>query len=303
MQKLCGRVAELLREHPILWLPYLSADLLAIGIWWLRGVTETGIIHWFRTSHSALAGGAAFPRDNYEVLNKALFAVAPIAVASVIAIVWLFVAAILATDAMVGSVGREQRPNFREMLADLAARWWRALLFALRLLLTFAVFAVGTVALSFYLLYLLHRRDLFTAHWLSTGLMLLSAGPVAWLVMPAAMRLIGGGAAVHASARTRNQGTILVILAVGIGIALGFILPKMEPWRLFNSQWEITAVSVFNSFVVNAPFAVFFVALAVLAGGLSLEGDGERGSRIRDFLRLLIPLHFGKSEEPPEVEG
>jgi hypothetical protein len=72
---------------------------------------------------------------------------------------------------------------------------------------------------------------------------------------------------------------------------------------MLNSRWEITALSVFNSVIANAPDALLFIALALLAAELSREGDSNNVSKIRELLPLLMPLHFGKSEEPPEVEG
>src|SRR4051812_24582450 len=130
MLRLCRGVAQLLRKHPILWLPYIAADLLAICLWRLRGVAERGIFHWFTTGRSALGGDIALPR--HDSMAKASLAYAPIAITTITAVVWLFVAALFATGAMVDSIEREQRPDARELLSGLAAHWRRILLFALR---------------------------------------------------------------------------------------------------------------------------------------------------------------------------
>jgi hypothetical protein len=55
-------------------------------------------------------------------------------------------------------------------------------------------------------------------------------------------------------------------------------------------------------FVADAPDAVLFIALTLLAAEFPREDDGEIGSKIRELLPHLMPLHFGKSEEPPQVE-
>jgi uncharacterized membrane protein len=198
MQKLCSRVAELLRKHPILWLPYIAADLLAICLWRLRGLAEKGIFHWFTTSHSVLGGDIALPRHDSATLARVSITYAPIGFATIIAVVSLFITALWATNDIVDSIEREQRPDAREILSKLAAQWRRILLFALRFLIT---------------------------------------------------------------------------------------------------------VGVFNSVVANAPDALLFIALALLAAEFSRENGGEEGSKILELLPLLMPLHFGKGGEPPQVEG
>ena len=105
------------------------------------------------------------------------------------------------------------------------------------------------------------------------------------------------------SAHARNQGTILAIIAAEAGAALGFFVPKLEASMVLNSRWETTALSVFNSVVADAPDALLFIALAFLAAEFSREDVGKEGSKTLEVLPLLMPLHFGKAEEPPQVEG
>jgi hypothetical protein len=71
---------------------------------------------------------------------------------------------------------------------------------------------------------------------------------------------------------------------------------------LFGSQWEITALHVFNSVIANAPDVVLFVGLALLAIGLSQENDTKEGFKIDGLLWRLMPLHFGRNTEPPQIE-
>jgi len=304
MKKLCDRVAELLREHPILWLPYIAADILAICLWRLRGLAEKGIFHWFTTItvHSVLGGDIALPRRDSATLARASIAYAPIGFATIVAVVCLFVASLLVTAAMVDSIEREQRLDAREILARIAVRWRRILLFALRFLITVGVFIAGITLLSYYLLFLVHRQELITSFWLVAGLMLIGVGCTAWLVIPAAMRLLRGETA-SVSAQIRNQGTILAILAAETGLGIGFLIQKLEVSIMLNSRWEITALSVFNSVIANAPDALLFIALALLAAELSRESDSNEGSKICELLPLLMPLHYDKSKEPQEFEG
>ena len=293
MQKLCGKVVELLRKHPILWLPYIAADLLAIFLWHLRRLAEKRILHWFTTGHSALEG------DIRAALAKASIAYAPIGIVAIVAVVSLFVGALVATAVIVDSIEREQRPDGRMILAILVARWRRILLFALRFLITVGVLVGGIVGLSYYFLSLAHRQELITSFWFLAGGMLIGVGCTGWLVVPAAIRLVGGATAL-VSVQTRNQGTILAVLAAEAGAALGFFVPKLEASMLLNWRWENNVLSVFNSIIANAPDELLFIALALLAADLSPEVDDKKDSKIRELLPVLMPMHLGKSEAPPE---
>ncbi len=302
MQVLCIKMAELLRKHPILWLPYFAADLLAICLWRLRGVAERGIFRWFTTRRSVLGGDIALPRHDSATLAKASIAYAPIGIITIVAVVWLFAAALVATADIVDAIRGEQRGlDKTEILAHVAAHWRRILLFSLRFLITIGVFVAGTTGLSYYLLFLTHRQDLLTSFWFLTAQILVGVGCTAWLVMPATIRLLEG-AAVLVPPQTKRQGTILAMLAAATGSAIGYFLPKLESSMLLSSRWETTAFSFFGSVIANAPDALLFIALALLATELPSESVGENGSKIRELLLRLMPLHFGKSEEPPQLE-
>jgi hypothetical protein len=297
MQKLCARVAELLRKNPILWLPYIAADLLASCLWRLRGLAEKSIFHWFTTGHSVLGGDVALPSN--DSLARASVAYAPIGIATIIAVGCLFVIAFVATAGMVDSFEREQRPDTRDILSKLAAQWRRIVLFALRFLITVGAIFGATTALSYYLLFLAQRQHLLTSFWLIAGLLLIGVGCTGWLIMPAAIRLLRG-ATVLVSTQARCRGTILAVAAAGAGAALGFLVPKLEASMLPNAHWELTVLSAFNSVIANSPDALLFTALAFLPAECSREDDGEEGSKGLKLLRLLMPLHFGKDEEPPK---
>jgi hypothetical protein len=239
-------------------LPYLAAQLLTIALWQLRGLGQKRIIHWYTTGHFALGGGIASPRTDYSALNNALAAYLPVAIATIIAVVCLFVAALMTTAAMVDAIAQEQRLNKSRILTQLTVHWRRILLFSLRFLITVVAFVAGTVGLSYYLLFRLDRLGILSTLWFQAILILVGIGCTAWLVMPATIRLLGREVAV--SAKTRGQGTIMAVLAVEAGGVIGHFLPMLESSMVLNSQWGIAALSVFNSVIANAPDALLFVA-------------------------------------------
>ncbi len=299
MQVLCIKMAELLRKHPTLWLPYLAADLLAICLWRLRGVAERGIFRWFTTGHSVLGGEVPLPPHDSATLAKASIAYAPIAIVAIIAVVSLFVAALVATAVIVDSIERDQRPDSRMILEALLTRWRRIVLFSLRFLVTVGIFIGGTAGLSYYLLSIAHRQGLINSFWFLAAGMLLGVGCTGWLVLPAAVRLLRGVSAL-VSVKTRIQGTILAVLAAEAGAVLGFFVPSLETSLLLTSHGENNVLSIFNSIVANAPDALLFIALALLTADLSRNLDDGKNSKLRELLPVLMPMHFEKGGTQPE---
>jgi hypothetical protein len=297
MQELCRRTYELLRTHPALWLPYLVAELLAIFLWQLWGMAREGIFKWFTTGHSVLGGNLSAPRDNYAALDRASIVGLPLGLATVLVVVCLFVAALVATAAMVNSIGREQKLDASEILGGVAQRWRAILLFALRFLIVFGVIGAGTTAVFFFALRMTHREDLHTWYVSNSGMMLVWVGCAAWLVMPAVIRLLRGDAAGMLSTQSRNRGTVIAILVSEAGVALGAIAQKLEAPMVLDAHWEFKALGVLNSILANAPDVVLFIALALLAADYSRESENNKRSKIHELLQALMPLHFHPDKE------
>lgn len=182
---LCAKVVELLRKNPILWVPYVAAGLLASCLWELRGLVQSGIMHWFTTGHFVMDGKIALTRNNLDAESNGTIACIPIGIAAVVLVVGLFVAALLATSTIVDSIERKQPPGAKDILAGVWAHWRRILLFGLRFLATFVFFAAGITALMYYLLFRTHRQYVYhLPFWLIAGMLLVTVGCTAWLVMP-----------------------------------------------------------------------------------------------------------------------
>jgi hypothetical protein len=276
MRNLSFRVADLLREHPALLLPYVAADLLAIFLWRLRGQAEKVIFHWFATGHLVIGIDGATPRLSPSIFAKASLTYTPIGITTIVSVMWLFVAALVGTAMMVRSFEN-----------------------ALRLLITSAVLTAGTVFLAYWLLYVAHHRELFFPSFLLTiAMMPIGTGCTAWLVLPAAMRLIRGEANL-VSTKIKKQGTIVAVLTLEAGEMIAFLLPTLEKRVLLNTEETRGIVWVINSVVANSPYALLFIALALLASASAGQEDLNKGSKLPDILSVLMPLHFDPSKEPP----
>lgn len=296
MIALLRKTAGILGKNPMLWLPYVVADLLAVGLWRLRGIAQRSIFQWFMMRHSVLGGNVVVPDTDHSALAKASITYAPVGLSTIFAVACLFVAALLMTAGVVDAIGREHKLDVSELWAGIVPRWRRGLMFSAAFLCAFGFFAAVVIGPTFYALLLLHRQELYTSSLLISGTMAVIAGCTAWLVMPMAIRLLRAARTVPVSVTVRNHGAVVAVLAGEAGIALGIILQKAEAQMTFDSRWELTALSVFNSIVANAPFAFLFVALALLAADPSEEVEDEKG--VRKLLQILAPLHFRSSQEP-----
>lgn len=218
-----------------------------------------------------LGGDISAPIPDHAAMARASLAYAPIGFATIFVIVCLFVAALMVTAGMVDEIDRVQRPEARESLARIAPQWRGILLFSLKFLVAYGVFGAGVSFLYIYLLDAVHHQELATSAILLPMMVLVEVGCVAWLVTPAAIRLLQHKTTGLVSAQARNRGTILAILAAEVGMALGVIAQKMEARIILDSQWEFTALSALNSIVANAPDVLLFIALALIAAKYTQE--------------------------------
>ena len=298
MKDLLRKTFELIRAYPVLCAPYLVACLLAFGLWRLRGMAEKAIFRWFSTSHSVLGGAVQAPTDS--AFAKATLAYLPLGLATIFAIICLFVAVLVVTGGMVNAIGSEQEPDAREGLARLAHDWGRILLFSLKFLLAIGVVGVGVTVPLFYLLRAVHHREyLTTPSWLP-ALLVLYVGCLVWLMMPAAIRLLRPDKVGPISTQVRNWGAILAVVASEAGNALGLLAQRLEKGIIFDNRWELAARSAFNAILANAPDVLLFIALALLANETASGMDPETGSKPRNLLRDLMPLHFRRDQDPQE---
>lgn len=288
---------ELLRDAPVLWLPYLVAELMSIGLWRLWGVVRTSIFHWFTMHQSVLGGETPVPSTDYSALANASLVAIPIGFVTVFAIAFLFVVAFMTTERMVDAINRKQKMDARGILAGLAQRWGRILLFSLLCLTTFGFFAVGAAALLLLILRLAHRPFLPVPPIFELGLLPIFVGCATWVLMPMAIRLLRADKTVVPS-RTRNFGAATAALVVEAGALLGEILSKAEETVQLETQLEWSMLRTFNAVVANAPDVLLFVVVALLAADYSLGTEGAGRPKVRALLRTLMPLHYREMKDP-----
>lgn len=298
MIPLLRKSVELLRENPILWLPYLIAELSAIGIWRLRGMAQKSIFHWFMTQYSVLGGEVPVAPTDHDALAKAGLTYTPVGLASIFTVVCLFVVAFMVTAKMMDAVGQEQKIQVKEILAGLGLRWGSIFLFSFVCLVTFAVFAGGAAALLVLVLYRAHHLDLRNSPIFTFGMLPILMGCATWLLMPKAIRLLCADRTVLIPSEAKKRGAITAFIAVEAGELLGVILSKAEAPVQLSTQLGWSLLAAFNSIVANAPDVLLFIAIALLATENSEEAASSQGSGIRPILETLMPLHIRETKEP-----
>jgi hypothetical protein len=208
--------------------------------------------------------------------------------------VCFFVVALAVTAKLVETILEEKKPELSVALRGTVPEWREILLFSLKYLAALAALsAVMLLSTSSALIsYRLSVIVASKAFLYSVGLVL--EGGVAWLLMPAAMRLLQSPDVTPVSVQCRRRGTVFVVFMSALALALGDIVGMAEARVMLDNQWELSAVSALNSIVVNAPEVFLFISLSLLASGYSREADSSKSSRAS-----LLLLERGK----PSLRG
>jgi hypothetical protein len=185
---------------------------------------------------------------------------------------------------MVRMIVEEQGPNMIAALRGASPRWRAILFFSLKFFLVQGVI-LGVLALMEDSPL---TADRFQQFFLSPTLVflfaLVSYGCLAWLLMPAAIRLLQSSGGSTISAKDRKLGVAFVVATSAASSALGYCVGKAEAGIFFKNQWEIQAAEAVSTLVINAPQVLLFIFLALLA---SPAADGEP-ARIRDWAQPLF---------------
>ncbi|HTW78287.1 MAG TPA: hypothetical protein VME23_01965 [Terracidiphilus sp.] len=297
MRELWRKSFELFRSHLVLWVPCVCAGLLTLALGRLEKAAVLKIVHSLMTRHTVL-GGDVTSADPNEFERLALVVLKPVGLCKDFLEVCFYVVALAMTAKLVGMIFEGKKPDILAALKEIAPEWRGILMFSLKYLVALGV--TGAVMILITSSALVSQRLLeivaSKAFVYPVGLAL-EAG-VAWVLMPAAMRLLQTPNVAQVSVQCRRLGTVFAVLTSAAALGLEYIVGSVEAKVVLDNQWELTAVSALNSIVVNAPEVLLFIALAWLAVQHFPEVETTNGSRLREFWRGLMPLHFGPNQEP-----
>jgi hypothetical protein len=271
MQGLWSKILELIREHPILWLPFVIADLTTFFLNWLQKSVTSWIYHWLLTQHNhSVLGG------DYQTLNMDQFARLKAALLST-PLVWgnyylhtcLYTTSFVITAAFVCCVQDQKKPSFAEVQSLLRQKYRRLLLFALKL---FGIYFLGSIifmSIPMFLFKSILIGDNFDATAFGSVLDILTSVCVAWILTPAGIRLIQAPLSESISSESIKQGRTFAILAAVASVLISYFVMRAEASfstsSAFDPMFHHMVISPLLSLFVALPYMLLWIAFSLLA--------------------------------------
>jgi len=264
MKELWNRTCELFRRRLVLWVPCSLAAILMLGL----GKLEKAEIHWlyrlFATRRSVL-GGEVPVEDLAQAQHRARMLIFPLGFVKEFLEICLFVVALAATKNLVCMVLKEQRPDTIAAVRGILPRSREILLLSLKYMAVLLVFGGVLILLGTSPLTPERIHEFLLSKALVYGLGLVCQACLAWLLMPAAIRLLRSPDNPTISAQDRRIGTVFAVATSAGALALEHLVGKVETVVVLEEQWEIQALAVVNTIVINMPEVLLFIALSLLA--------------------------------------
>lgn len=225
-------------------------------------------IHWllrFFANQRSVFGGTVPSADWSVAQHRTMMVVYPVGTLKDLIEIYLFVAALFTTKELVRMVLKEQRPEINEAVHGIGYRYREVLLFSIKYMAVMA--ALGAVLMLLASAPL--RPDLLRHLLMSKAFISIFALAgeccLAWLLVPAAIRLLRLPGGPPVSAQHRKMGTVFAVATSAVSIALEYLVGRTEATFRPDSSWEGLLVAVVNTVVINAPQVMLFIALALLA--------------------------------------
>lgn len=301
MRDLWRKTAELLSRNPILWAPYICAELCTSGLTNLRRVGKIAIFHWLTTtrSQSVLGGTFAATTSNAATMQS----VARLNSALVWAIHYVNIcidtSALVVTAVLVVMILHQQRPSMLAITKNLINYPGKILFYCLKYLLVMLIFycVLFLITNNHLITPILHRNGP-ASFVLSTGFSLLDIFCFAWVIAPITVQLLRPAGSSAASSTSTKLARYSFILAGTATILLGRAIDPLF-MKLISGLLTGPAVTfTLASLVSDVPYLFLYIVLALLANEASLECGEPRESKLREILRPLMPLHFQQRKEP-----
>ena len=254
----------------MLWVPCTIAGILMLTL----GRLEEAEIHWvlnfFATQHSAL--GVEVPSsDGASVQIGAVMVTYSVGYLKQFLEGCLFVVALAVTSNLVRSIVEGQSPDMAVALREVKPQGWEVLLFTVKYMLILAVVAGVLIALSGFSQTSNHFHELLSSKVIRSAYRLVGEGFLAWVLLPAAIRLLRPPDSPAISAQGTKLGVLAAVTTSMAALALKYLVGKSEAAFVIHNQWESWAINVINTVILNAPQVFLFITLAMLAS----QGLGE----------------------------
>jgi hypothetical protein len=270
MRQLWSNAANLLWQHPILWLPLLFADLSAFSLGEVQKLLAYAIAVWSLQEHSVL-GNAPYTnihRDTSQVWEQLLTSSSGLLIQFLS--VCLYTAAFLITANLVRLFLQNLSPNAWSAVKSANLRLPAIFSFSLKLfVLSFVIALFITTPLYFFFFRSHLGSTVATPPHFAYGLTLLVSLCVAWIITPAAITLLRPPNFKPITSKTIMRGIGSSILTVIASTTLAFLAQIAQRSLLSNSAHmqpiAIQAIHAIASLLTSVPYIFLFIVLALLA--------------------------------------
>jgi hypothetical protein len=283
MRNLWSTTTSLLRQHPILWLPVILADVASFWLSWLERLLHTQLIEqvviWLSQSHSVLGDTPDYSTLTPAVSNKAAALTAPLVWTTRYLGICLYTAALIATAAIVYSVAAPETATLKQSRSSIWTSRRRILIFSLKFFFLNAVVGIlGSWLLSWSLqLQSFWEKSTSTSPAFQIAIeksnlpvllpALLLAAAIATIMAPIAVRLLQPPP-VPLSPQQAKSARHASLIVVAVAAVLQVLIQQVEP-SLFQHLGTATATLLTVGFAVSLitaiPFVPLYVALSLIA--------------------------------------
>lgn len=254
-----------------MWVPCSVAGILTLWLGKLERAELRWLVRFFATQHSVL-GGEVPSADLAQAQHRAMLVTFPSTFLKYLIEVSLFVVALAATKDLVCMILNEQRPDVIPALRRVLPRSREVLLLSLKYIAVLAVFGGVLIVIGDSPLTSDRIHELALSRALLYVCALLVQACLAWLLLPAALRLLQPPGTPAITNAGRRLGTAFAVASSAFALLLEYVVGKAESALTIDKPWESEVIAVMNTVIINAPQVLLFIALALLA----LQGSGEK---------------------------
>lgn len=299
MLQLWRKAAQYFLKYPLLWLPFICADVCAFSLTRLRVLARPFLLQWCVTSHHSVldSGIASSSLDDAAVLNAMRISAAWRWITQ-LANRYLYAIALVVTAALVCKILLGEYPILADGISRMRGYFKKSFLYAIKYyFLSLILFVLIDFPTDYWLLPTIHSKHLFY-RVLSNCEVLLTGLITAWWMAPIAIQLLRPADHQDISPEDKNLARGSYIFTAIVSFALGQLLyPALDLLNL-QSNVKKTASLAFCSVAVNIPYIFLYIVFALIAFRASQEVAAQPGSRARPLLEVLMPLHFPKHDQP-----
>jgi hypothetical protein len=245
--------------------------LLSLGK--LQTAEARWIINFFAREHSVL-GGDSYSADIAQAQSRAMMVAIPLGFLRQFIEVASFVVALVITKNLVETILGDPSLDASAALRGITQRFREISVFSIKYMVGIGLFGGCLALLSTSPLTSPRFHDLAMSKPYLYPLSLVCEACLAWLLLPATIRLLRQPSDPGASWREIKLGTVFVVATSAASLVLQPLVAYAERGFIFENRWAGEALSVVNTLIFNAPQALLFVALALLALQ-SLEPDAS----------------------------